>query len=200
MLGHWTFDEGRGDRAADSSGQEHHGELVGRPTWTEGTRKGGLRLGGKGDHVRTTFTRQLDVWTIALWVRGDRSPGSGSPSGPIHREKNFQINWDHSDHLNRGAAILCVKGRWYPAGFGPLQGGRWYHLSATFDGEKLRSYTDGLPVSTIDVSGVADHERAALVFGKHATRAAYFSGSIDDVRVYGRPLSDQDVADLAAGR
>jgi WD40 repeat protein/serine/threonine protein kinase len=200
MLGHWTFDERAGARAADSSGQGNHGQLVGRPTWTEGKRGGGLRLGGNGDHVMTSFTRQLDVWTVALWVRGDRSPGAGSPSGPVHREKNLQINWDHANPENRGAANLCVKGRWHAASFGPLQGGRWYHLAAVFDGEKLRTFADGVLVNTTDVYGAADQEDAALVFGKHATRVGYFSGVIDDVRLYGRPLSDQDVADLFAGR
>ena len=93
-----------------------------------------------------------------------------------------------------------MKGKWHPASFGVLEGGRWYHLAATFDGEKLRTYKDGVPISTVDVFGVADHEAAALAFGKHAVSAGYFAGVIDDVRVYERPLGDQDVAELFAGR
>jgi hypothetical protein len=131
---------------------------------------------------------------------GARRPIAGSPSGPVHREKNFQINCDHANPENRGAANLCVKGRWHPASFGRLEGGNWYHLTAAFDGEKLRTYTNGVLVNTTAVFGAADQEDAALVFGKHATRAAHFSGVIDDARIYGRPLSDEDVADLFAWR
>jgi hypothetical protein len=199
LVGHWKFDEREGLVVADSSGNAH-GQLAGKPVWTRGKVGGGLRLDGKGDCVRTGFTRQLDTWSIALWVQGQRAPGNGQPSGPIHREKNFQISWDHVQVENRGAALLSVRGKWYPAGFGDLEGGRWYHLAATFDSEKLRTYKDGVPMSTVDVFGVADDESHALMFGKHAVSAGYFAGIIDDVRVYDRPLDDQDVADLFAGR
>jgi hypothetical protein len=199
-VGHWTFDEGQGKRVGDSSSKGHHGTLVGGSTWTAGRIGGGLHFHGKGDHVRTTFTRQLDVWSVAVWVQGAAAPGNRSPSGPLHREKNFQISWDHGQEGNRGAALLCAGGKWYPARFGPLEGGRWYHLAATFDGEKLRAYRDGVLVTTVAVVGVADHERTPLVFGKHATQKAYFAGLVDDARVYDRPLGDQDIHDLFVGR
>jgi hypothetical protein len=200
LVGHWKFDEQTGRVAADSSGNAHHGQLAGRPAWTPGKLGGGLRLNGQSDFVRTDFTRQLDTWSIALWVQGQHAPRNGKPAGPIHREKNFQISWDHSHPENRGTALLSSRGKWYPASFGHLEGGRWYHLTATFDGEKLRTYKDGVPMSTVDVFGVADHEPHALALGKHAAGSGYFAGVIDDVRVYERPLSDQDVADLFAGR
>jgi hypothetical protein len=93
-----------------------------------------------------------------------------------------------------------VNGVWQHASFGALEGRRWYHLAATFDGEKLRAYTDGTLVSTTDVVGVPDRETASLLLGKHAWQEGYFAGVIDDVRIYERPLSDQDVTNLFAGR
>jgi serine/threonine protein kinase len=200
LVGHWKFDEGKGDRASDSSGKGHHGQLVNQPTWTMGKLGGGLSLNGRGDHVRTSFTRQLDVWTISLWVKGEQAPRNIGASGPLHREQNFQISWDHSQRANRGAAVLRVKGIWYSAQFGPLNGRQWYHLAATFDGEKLRAYKDGVLVATTAAPGVPGDERAPLTFGKHAVTASYFAGVVDDARVYDRPLGNQDIAALFAVR
>jgi WD40 repeat protein len=199
LVGHWKLDEGMGTEALDSSGQSHHGTLEDNPIWTEGKVGGGLEL-DNGAHVKTTFTGQLDVWTIAVWVKGHSAPGNGRPSGPLHREKNFQISWDHGPAVDRGAAFLCVNRIWYRASFGPLAGGRWYHLAATFDGEKLRAYTDGALTSTTDVPGVADAEEAPLVLGKHAVSRGFFAGVIDEARVYDRPLSARDIADLFSAR
>ena len=35
-IGHWTFDEGSGTTAADSSGNGHDGTLINGPLWTTG--------------------------------------------------------------------------------------------------------------------------------------------------------------------
>jgi serine/threonine protein kinase len=200
LVGRWKFDEKEGQRAADSSGKGHHGNLVGNPLWTRSEHGRGLRLNGKGDHASTNFTRQLDVWTIALWVKGDQAPRRSTISGLVHRGNNFQINWDHTQDPEQGAAVLCVNSTWHSASFGPLKGGRWYHLTATFDGDKLRTYKDGVPISNTDVLGVANKEPAPLLIGKHDGSSVSFAGVLDDARVYDRPLSDRDVADLFAGR
>ena len=43
---------------------------------------------------------------------------------------------------------LNVGGAWYPASFGPLAANTWYFLAATYDGETLTAYTNGVLVST----------------------------------------------------
>jgi WD40 repeat protein/tRNA A-37 threonylcarbamoyl transferase component Bud32 len=200
LVGHWKFDEKEGENAVDSSGKDHHGKRVGKPVPTAGKFGAALSLDGKSDHVSTSFTQQLDSWTIAVWVQAAEAPRAEQATGPMQRDKNFQINWDHGEERSRGAAQLYVNGEWRPASFGPLEGKRWYHLTATFDGAKLRTYKDGALVTTTEVNGVAEHEQVPLVLGRNAVRPWHFAGAIGDVRVYERPLSDRDVADLFAGR
>jgi hypothetical protein len=198
LVGHWKFDEGKGDRADDSSGKGHPGTLEGRPAWVPGKLGGAVKLDGVSDYVRTDFTRQLDVWTIALWVQGENAPDNRN-SDVIHRDRNFHICWGFGQARGRGAVTVSVNKNWYSASFGPLEGKRWYHLAGTYDGETLRAYKDGVLISAVTVKGPPDRESAPLHFGRYPKGShCFFAGSLDDVRVYDRPLSTQDVADLAA--
>jgi hypothetical protein len=108
----------------------------------------------------------------------------------IHREANYQLNWDHPQATFRGAAGVRVAGAWYAASFGPLVGNTWYYLAATYDGQTLRAYTNGaLVTSTATAGGPADADPDALAIGRHAVDPNFFAGVIDNVRIYGAALS-----------
>jgi hypothetical protein len=192
----WALDEGAGTIAHGALDQVH-GTLKNGASWTNGAIGGGVSFDGINDYISTMFIQNLPVWTVAVWTRSSAPPANGVTSGPVQREANFQINWNHGDTAFRGAAALRVGGRWYAATFGALEGNRWYHLAATYDGETLRTYRDGVLVaSNLSPSGPADAEPKPLLFGRHATRDRYFSGSIDDVRIYDRPLGASEISAL----
>jgi hypothetical protein len=200
VVGYWPFDEGEGTIAQDISGNNHTGTLVNGPLWTTGLMGAGLTFDGVDDYVSTNYSINLSTWTIAVWVRSPSAPAALPAAGPIHREANFQMNWNHTSGAYRGSAALRVGGRWYGASFGALSGNTWYHLAATYDGETLRAYRNGsLVTSNTNPSGPPDSETAPLVFGRHAGSVTqYFAGTIDDSRVYGRALNDAEIAALAS--
>jgi hypothetical protein len=203
LVGWWKFDEKDGTTAADSSGNGNNGTLQGGPKWQPSGGKigGALDFDGVDDYVETNYATDLPTWTVAVWVNSPAEPSSVKPTGPVHREKNYQINWDHVVDNFRGSAGVCIGGEWYDASFGPLQANTWYHLVATYDGKSLKAYKDGALISkNQDPSGPPDSEAATLKFGKHATGSYYFGGKIDDVRIYNYALSDADIAALCAGR
>lgn len=198
LEGHWRFDEGSGTVAADTSGQGFNGTLSGGPTWSTGILGAALSYDGVNDVVTTTYVRNLARWSVSAWVRSPLAPGSAAGSGPVHREANFQINWNHPDAPFRGAAALRVSGQWHAASFGPLSPNTWYHLVATYDGETLRAYKNGVLVSSnTRPSGAPDSESRPLVFGRHTRpQGAYFSGSVDDIRLWNRVLTATEVETL----
>ena len=70
-VGHWTFDEGIGTVAADSSGSGNNGALVGPPVWTAGISGSALDFDGVSDRVIIPDSSTLDVTqsiTIAAWI------------------------------------------------------------------------------------------------------------------------------------
>jgi hypothetical protein len=194
---HWRFDEGAGLVAVDASGHGLNGTLRNGTAWTSGVSGSGVAFDGVDDYVSTGLTQNLANWTVAVWVRSPAAPASGVTSGPVQREANFQLNWNHGETQFRGAAGMRVAGRWYAASFGPLAGNTWYHLVATYDGDVLRTYKDGVLVtSNAAPNGPTDAEASPMLFGRHATRERYFNGSIDEVKIFDRALSAAEVGAL----
>jgi hypothetical protein len=129
-------------------------------------------------------------------VRSPAAPAATAASGPIHREKNFQVNWNHSNAAFRGVAALRVGSAWHAASFGPLAADTWYYLTATYDGETLRAYTNGILMTANEApSGPALAETSPLRLGRHAVNAGSFRGVIDDVRIYSRALNSSEIED-----
>jgi hypothetical protein len=190
----YSLNETSGTQATDASGSGYHGTLVNGPVWVAAGHSGGaLSFDGVNDYVQIANVPHLPQWTISAWVRSPAAPAATAASGPIHREKNFQINWNHSNAAFRGAAALIVGSAWHTASFGALAANTWYHLTATYDGETLRAYTNAVLVTTNTApSGPAAVETSALRLGRHAVNAGSFRGVIDDVRIYNRaiPLSE----------
>ncbi|MHC4641409.1 MAG: LamG domain-containing protein [Planctomycetota bacterium] len=198
----WSFDSGKlvgfweldGD-ADDSSGNGNHGIINGDPNHVTGREGGALQFDGIDDYIETDLNTDLPTWSVALWIKSPAVPSSSATGGPVHRENNFQINWDHIYEDFRGAAGLRVADDWYAAGFGQLQANQWYHLAATYDGENLKAYKDGLLITdNPDPSGPPNTESATLKFARHANNADFFEGTIDNIRLYSYDLTADEIA------
>jgi len=203
LVGWWKLDEKEGSEAADSSGNGHNATLHGDPVWQPtGSKLGGaLQFDGDDDYADTGYNTDLATWTAAVWVKSPTAPTPTNPCGPVHREKNLQINWNHPVDEFRGGAGVCIGGTWYGADFGDLQGDTWYHLAATFDGKSIKAYKNGdLVTANWGASGVPDAESESLKLGRHARDNSFFAGVIDDVRIYNYSLSETQVKELYEAR
>jgi len=197
LVGWWKLDAD----ANDSSGSGNHGTVNGNPNWVIGPIDGALQFDGLDDCIRTDYAADLPTWAVAVWVNSPAAPSNAAPAGPVHRENNFQINWDHTSADFRGAAGLRVGDTWYAASFGELEANRWYHLAATYDGENLKAYKDGVLITdNPEPSGAPDKELTTLKFARHSRYGDHFEGAIDDVRLYSYDLSADEVAAIYAGQ
>ncbi|UCG56616.1 MAG: hypothetical protein JSU70_17345 [Phycisphaerales bacterium] len=193
LVGHWKLDDGAGTVAVDSSTLGNDGTLVGDPQWTVGRMGGALDFDGS-DHVDTGYTEDLTNWTIACWANSPAAPSGSSPSGPVHREQNYQFNWNHGDATFRGAAALNVGGTWYAASYMPLEADTWYHLAATYDGDVLTAYRNGVLITSNSApSGAPSAETNSLKIARHAAAAQFYTGRVDEVRIYNRALTAEEI-------
>ncbi len=203
LIACWKLDETEGSSAADSSGNNLEGMLVGDPQWLPSGGKfgGALKLDGVDDYVETSYATDLPAWSVAVWVSSPAVPSKEVPSGPVHRNKNYHINWNHSFDDFRGTAGVQVGGTWYAASFGDLQANTWYHLAATYDGEDFKSYKNGVLITDNSTpSGDPDSENTTLKLGRHSQYGDHFGGTIDDVHIYNFALSQADIAKIFAGK
>ena len=67
LVGHWTFDEGSGTTANDSSGNNNTGTLTNGPTWTTGKIGQALNFGGPNDYVGAGNIAVTNAQTKLTW-------------------------------------------------------------------------------------------------------------------------------------
>jgi len=193
----YHFDEGQGSVAKDASGRGYDGEVRGA-RWEAGKFGGALAFDGQDDYVDTGYNTDTPTWTIAAWVKSPAAPADDKQTGPVHREKNYQINWDHMVDRFRGGAGVCIDGVWHGASFGDLEADTWYHMAATYDGENLKAYKNGVLITdNADPSGVPNAEGETLKLARHAKNAEYFRATVDDARLYNYALDAAQIAKLA---
>jgi hypothetical protein len=184
--------------AFDASGNGHDGVVFGDPAFVEGVTGMAMEFNGD-DYVDTGYTEDLATWTVSAWIKSPAAPGSGSSCGPIHRESNYQFNWNHFTASWRGSAGVNVGGEWFCASFGVLKADTWYYLVGTYDGESLKAYKDGVLMTANDTpSGAPSTEPNSLKLARHAESERFFNGTIDEVRIFNRALSDEEIVDLVS--
>ena len=108
--------------------------------------------------------------------------------------------------INEGTSYVGAGTLWgngYPSGFGLIPG-QWHHIAGTSDGSLLRLYVDGhLKSAMVQLGNISPMRTASfLAFGSEdgdsnnpsGTANRYFFGLIDEVSIYNRALSPDEIA------
>ncbi len=198
----YRFDQGSGTMAYDVSAHGPHGAVDG-PGWsTEGISGGALEFSGAdAEHVEVQAGLVLgDVISVEAFVMID---------GSTSDHQVVVSKWYDADDASGVSFTLeltpSLEPQFYLAGLGTAQGavlgtGLWTHLVGTYDGETIRLYVDGEEVDTASATGVLADSTAPLRVGAHDSIGDHntFHGLIDEVRIYDRPLSAEEIAERAA--
>jgi 1,4-alpha-glucan branching enzyme len=204
LLAYWTFDEGSGSLAYDSSGNNNTGTVFfgsNGGTWTSsGMVNGAIFFNDDGTQVIVTNSPSLNPVngiTIAAWVQND----NGYYAGQRVLEKG-KTNDQYSLFVpsnNQLAFSLAGVSNGTIAATAP-EDGAWHHLAASYDGSSLMSfYIDGQLVTQQVASGSMPINTEPLVIGAAPSGnvSTYFNyGDIDDVRIYGSALPPLQIFQL----
>ncbi|MBU3010852.1 T9SS type A sorting domain-containing protein [Polaribacter vadi] len=71
----------------------------------------------------------------------------------------------------------------------------WHHIAATFNGSTMKMYVDGLGAGSKSVTGTIYDSSSDIVIGE-GTTTSNFSGALDEIRIWDKALSQQEVKDL----
>ncbi|MHC4229016.1 MAG: LamG-like jellyroll fold domain-containing protein [Planctomycetota bacterium] len=207
LAAHWKLDETEGAIAGDSIGGKD-GTLIGDPLWqpSDGHADGALEFDGADDYISTDFAWNPVVgpFSVLAWIKGG-APGQVIVSQmdvTSGRTTIFGSTWLGTDPSNGKLVTMLMD-----PPFGPLESeavitdGQWHHVGLVYDLDALhrRLYVDGVEVAadTDPVGGVASEGGLYFGAGKTLDAASFFSGLIDDVRIYPLALSAEEVATLA---
>ncbi len=199
------FDEGSGVSAADASGNNWTGTLVGGPTWVAGKLNNAVSLSGSTQYVTlpSGVVNDLTTCTISTWVNLSAVSdwtrlfdfGSGttnymflSPKNGATKKVRFAI---------RTAAVT----EQVIDGTAALPTGGWHHVAVTLDGATGTLYVDGTQVGqntgmTLNPSSLGATGNNYI--GKSQFSDPYLNGAVDDFQIFGQALTAQQIAALAA--
>jgi len=190
VIAHWSFDETEGHIAHDSVNQ-NHAELFGDPVWRplEGVMGGALRLDGNDDFVGTEYVLDPSEgsFSVFAWING------GAP-GQAVASQLWSANWLMVD-ASQGYLKTELRAPTHEAP--PLASevivtdGDWHRVGLTWDGTNRVLYVDDVAVAADTHSAVLARSIEGLNIGcgPDMTPGSFWSGLIDDVRIYNRAVS-----------
>jgi Leucine-rich repeat (LRR) protein len=196
-VAHWTFDEGTGFVANDSAGS-NTGSVHGAK-WVEGHIGGALRFDGSDDYVDCGSAAALasEQMTITFWMFVEGRSAYQYVLGKamsMYVERDYTLSTESDGKLQFGFGESIVKQVLVRAGAG-LAVGRWVHVAATRDGSTSALYLDGQLEASAPYSFVPKSTDHPLLIGSIGTPdpAGFFTGMIDDVRIYDQALSAEEI-------
>jgi hypothetical protein len=193
LVAAWSFDEGLGTVARDGTANHNDGTLS-NATWNAAGRYGGaVSFNGTNASVVVPDSASLDItsaFTIEAWVRPAAAFG-GTFRTVVLKERPGGLAYSlyGSTWSNRPSLEVSLPASVDVVGTAALAPGVWTHLAGTFNGTTLRLFVNGAQVATRQASGAAVTSTGALRIGGNSVWGEWFSGLIDEVRIYDRALS-----------
>jgi hypothetical protein len=205
LAGWWSFDEGIGTVASDSSGNGNTGTIYGA-TWGTGVYGQALSFGGTSDYVQVPDSTSLrdagnNNRTIEFWAKFStlsstsnilmiglfETNAAGNHLFLYGNGVNFWTSFRTATNYQDYAANI---------NFAEVLNG-WHHFAMVYDGSHVYIYLDG----NLRNSGVLTGNWANVpVQFKVDINPLAFAGTIDEVRIYNQALSATDIqADFSIG-
>jgi hypothetical protein len=201
LIGYWPFDEGAGTTTADRSLNGYTGTLYGGTTWTDGVYGGAVQFDGSDSNVGTDLSllNDLGAFTLACWVSGSNTTTYTSIIG-----QNDLIEFGFTSENGGQLGTWMAGNQWQFVGADyDFPYPSWHHVALTGDPSGVVIYIDG-EVAASDPGAVSSGSSGfpfnigGYVFNDE-TQPQSLEGEIDDVFVFGRALSQQEIQSLMEG-
>ncbi len=217
LVGHWTFDgKNMVSNVADSSGSGNNGKMSGFTSTSSAVTAGkvgqGLRFDGSNDYVSANSSAMTYPLTLSAWVKLDAVPSVNNTDRiPVALAKTsgleeFWIGFYRTSggvNVLRSVAQSGADLRTYSANL--TMDTKWHHVTAVFTNSSTHAlYYDGVAQSgSYGTGGTGTPTPSGLdtlyISGFYYNTSNFYSpflGTIDDVRVYNRTLSDTEIKQL----
>ncbi|MDD2666872.1 MAG: DUF2341 domain-containing protein [Methanocellales archaeon] len=161
---------------------------------TGGKFGGAFEFDGCNDHVRVPDSTSLDISpniTIEMWIK----PDILADKVLIHKYHAYAMEFWNDGSF--GGIIYKPGGGTITVGSGEnkTNTGAWSHLAFTYDktAGKMRLYLNGTDAGSKSYSGNIRTSNIDLLMGCDDSLAYFFDGAIDEVRIYNRALSPEEI-------
>jgi hypothetical protein len=192
LVGWWKFDEGSGDTATDSSGNQFDIPLVDN-LWADGVFGGAVVFPGQGQGQRGGFVYGDNAITVCTWVwheafvtnQVERYVTAEPEIAVIRKESNGQLHF----YINTGGSLRHIH---VPD---VLTEGQWLHIAGTWDGTTQRLYLDGVEIASQAPGGTLGTTSGV----RFSNTPEPLNGMLDDARIYNRALTKEEINIVMVG-
>lgn len=206
LVGYWPMNEGAGTKTNDSSGYGNTGTFNGG-TWINGKRSKALSFNGSSDYIVVPGTinnfLNTSAITVSAWVKANGSSfaqDTGFVTEGFMGDGN--VRFGLIGYMDTGGSSTKVAAGFYNGSWrvvnqtGSFSFNQWVHLVGTYDGSIIRLYINGVQDNSTNYVGSLPLGNEEWRIGRRWDTGTYLNGSIDDVRIYNRVLSQSEIQDL----
>ena len=197
LVGSWGLNEGSGNTAYDASGNGNDGTLTNDPHWTKGKEGKALQFDGTNDYVNCGNDAGLNIGThdysVTAWVKTSEAANLRI----VSKYNPFNLYVDTNGRFE----LQLYDGTWLINGqesSSSINDNKWHHVVWVLDRDGNSTfYIDGTQDGTpVDASSFKDTDLSFsdyLYIGVREPTFAPFDGNIDEVKIYNRALSAEEV-------
>jgi len=203
-VAHYEF-EGTNDFSNTGTSAAITGEPKGNAQiiWDDDRGSYVLSLAADGDYVYCERSWQNIVeteMTVMAWIKTSSVGSSDSivALGYAWRLRSGS-GGNAAFQVMNTEPVTAATGTW------PVDDGTWHHVAGAYDGTEYKLYIDGRTSVSVASSGILKGDATAYygTIGAHYKRSDgapknFFNGLIDDVRIYDRVLSEEEIREITA--
>lgn len=198
LVAHWDFDEKGGDELIDHSGFGRNGVLLNELSLlndrVSGVKGTALRFDGIDDGVGFPSISVADSITVSVWGKIDPPLLAGHLvsnhpgwflSGYVDGHMRFVVQTERSE-----VSVVFAEAEFLGEG--------WHHYVGVYDGRSVDTYLDGKLSNTAPLTGAIKRGKGSRIgrYWSGSTPKYQWKGAIDEVRIYDRALTPEEVVEL----
>lgn len=190
--------------ANDESGNNNIGTVYGAVLANDrfGNKEKAYLFNGVDNYIQIPYSTTLNPTnniTVVAWVKAN-SWGKASNDNPIVLTEQ---NWPDKGFGMRGGAntatfFVSSSFNWKIAVTQPgtIEKGKWYMLVGAYDGTAVKVYINGKEAISLPCTGPLTPATGVMRIGALINNLRFFDGIIDDIRIYDRMLSQDEINQL----
>ena len=210
LVAYYKFDESSGTSAKDETVNDNDGKLINGPIWQPniGKFEGSLNFDGLNDYVRVENSQSLittKTLTIAFWLSIESKASDYSHPIGMYDSDSSRKWHSYTVYIKPNSTTLIWKfssigGSRKETDIGDILLDRFTHVAVTYDSTMISGYINGELKESDTASGeisISESDPLGIGCTDIVLDQKYFKGLIDDVRIYRRALSPDEIYDIA---